>query len=122
MKPGWARIDDAVVASTLRDLDRRLQRRFGPRYVKLMLFGSRARRDHGPDSDADVAVVLRGPIVNEWALTKDVLKETYDLLLETGLYIEPWLIAAEELLNPDVAVGDDLAKTILRDGVALEAI
>jgi predicted nucleotidyltransferase len=31
---------------------------YGPRLVDVLMFGSRARGDHRPDSDADVAVVL----------------------------------------------------------------
>lgn len=36
---------------------------YGPRLVALVLYGSRARGDAAPDSDIDVLVVLRGPVV-----------------------------------------------------------
>src|SRR4051812_23973543 len=48
-------IDDpklARIASALREA-------FGPRLVSALLFGSRARGDHRPDSDYDVAVLLK---------------------------------------------------------------
>ena len=41
-------------------LKRRLAPMCGARLVKLCLFGSRARGDYSPDSDIDVAVVIRG--------------------------------------------------------------
>ncbi len=47
----WGDIDEEVLRSSLRELDRRLKAKFGERYSKLILFGSRARGDHQPDSD-----------------------------------------------------------------------
>jgi predicted nucleotidyltransferase len=43
-----SRIGDPVVRSALRQLDRKLRERFGSNYLKLMLFGSRARGDNVP--------------------------------------------------------------------------
>src|SRR6266446_1409190 len=47
-------IEDPVVRVALRELDRKLRERFGREYLRLILFGSRARGDSKPDSDADV--------------------------------------------------------------------
>lgn len=52
----------------LRDVRPRLERAFGNRLRGVILYGSRARGDHRPDSDADVLVVLSGPV----ALERDV--------------------------------------------------
>ena len=82
----WGDIDEEVLRSSLRELDRRLKAKFGERYLKLILFGSRARGDHQPDSDADVAIVMRDPIEDWWPLTQSVGEETYEILLDTGLY------------------------------------
>ena len=46
----WEDIDEEMLRSSLRELDRRLKAKFGERYLKLILFGSRARGDHQPDS------------------------------------------------------------------------
>ncbi|MEK6607271.1 MAG: nucleotidyltransferase domain-containing protein [Myxococcota bacterium] len=54
---------------------RRLDRRFGGRLTKARLFGSRARGDADPDSDIDVAVVVRD-------LTEPERTEVIDLALE----------------------------------------
>jgi predicted nucleotidyltransferase len=47
-----------AVARLLQDFRGRLQEHFGTRLQALILFGSHARGDAGPDSDVDVAVVL----------------------------------------------------------------
>jgi uncharacterized protein len=80
-------ITDPALESTLHRLDAQLRKKFGRKYIRLILFGSRARGDHQPDSDADVAVVLRGEIDNRWRLKQQVIEATYPILLETGLYI-----------------------------------
>ncbi len=46
-------IEDPVVRVALQELDRKLRERFGREYLRLILFGSRARGDSKPDSDAD---------------------------------------------------------------------
>ncbi len=43
----------------LRRLKEELERLYGPRLDRVILFGSRARGDARPDSDWDVAVILR---------------------------------------------------------------
>jgi len=117
-EPVWGEIDETVLRSSLHRLDQQLREKFGERYVKLILFGSRARGDHRPDSDADVAVIMREPVEDRWDLTKSVLDDTYDILLDTGLYIEPRLLDEEALNAPDKSANPVLVQEILRDGVA----
>jgi predicted nucleotidyltransferase len=81
-------IGDPVVRSALRELDRKLRARFGPKYLRLMLFGSRARGDDNPESDADVAVILRGRLTDRWSVKRLMIEDTYQILVETGLYIQ----------------------------------
>ena len=70
-------------APILRRLRQELERRYGERLARLILFGSRARGDAQPDSDWDVAVVLKGYDGNleEVSLLSDL---GFDLMLETG--------------------------------------
>jgi predicted nucleotidyltransferase len=54
-----------------------------------ILFGSRARSAHRTDSDADVAVLLRGR-PGKFVATKLAMADlAYDVLLETGILIQP---------------------------------
>jgi hypothetical protein len=110
-------ISDPVVRSALRELDLKLRERFGRKYLKLILFGSRARGDNGADSDADVAVVLRGRITDRWALKRLIIQDTYPILLETGLYIQAWPLEEGELDDPDESSNPPLLRNVVRDGI-----
>ena len=48
--------------SLIAELRRRFEALYGPRLVRLVLFGSQARGDAEPGSDIDVLVVLDGPV------------------------------------------------------------
>ncbi len=110
-------IVDPILRSALRQLDTRFREKLGRKYLRLILFGSRARGDHAPDSDADVAVVLHGEIDNRWQLKRQMIEETYPILLEAGLYIQPWPIAEWEFDDPDRSPNPDFVRNILRDGI-----
>jgi predicted nucleotidyltransferase len=49
---------NAPLDMVLREYRARLEQIYGPRLVRLVLFGSRARGDAEPDSDIDVMIVL----------------------------------------------------------------
>jgi len=49
---------------TLRWATGRLREIYGSRLKRLILFGSQARGDAGPESDVDVLVVLSGPVTS----------------------------------------------------------
>ena len=53
-EPKERQILDQVVAA--------LHGHYGERLSRVVLFGSRARRDHAPDSDFDLLVVLKGEV------------------------------------------------------------
>ena len=53
-EPKERQILDQVVAA--------LHGHYGERLSRVVLFGSRARRDHAPDSDYDLLVVLKGEV------------------------------------------------------------
>ena len=109
---------DPRVDAVLRQLNGRLRRRFGDDCVRLILFGSRARGDNAPDSDADVAVVFRNPVEDRWSRKRAIIGETYPLLLETGLYIQCWPISERDLQEPERAFNPGLLRNILREGIA----
>jgi uncharacterized protein len=80
----------------LRRLKAQLERRYGDRLERVLLFGSRARGDARPDSDWDVAVFLRGydGKLDEASRLADF---TFDLLVDEGVDLSVKLFAPEEL-------------------------
>ena len=64
-EPKERQILDQVVAA--------LHGHYGERLSRVVLFGSRARRDHAPDSDFDVLVVLKGEVAG--AAEREALHE-----------------------------------------------
>jgi predicted nucleotidyltransferase len=52
------------------------------------LFGSRAQQTHTSDSDADVAVVLKGSREKRFAMVQDMAGVAFDVLLETGVNVQ----------------------------------
>ena len=107
------------IAALLVDLERRLERRFGERFVALYLFGSRARGDHQPDSDVDVAVVLDQEMPRPFDVTREILEDTYDLLLDTGYYIQPWPLEKGSLEDPLSHPYPQISRAVLRDGALI---
>lgn len=108
---------DPFALDVVGDLKRRLTTRFGSRLAAVYLFGSRARGDHRPDSDADVAVFLRDAPGDPFDVEREIVEDGYDLLLERGLYIQPWAFDADLLNDPDAARLGSLRASIFRDGV-----
>jgi uncharacterized protein (UPF0332 family)/predicted nucleotidyltransferase len=104
------------IDALLADLKDRLQRRFGERFVALYLFGSRARGDHEPESDVDVAVVLDQAMPRPFDVTREILEDTYDLLLDTGYYIQPWPLEKGSLDDPLSHPNPQISRAVLRDG------
>jgi uncharacterized protein len=63
-----------------------LQRLYGDRLERVVLFGSRARGDAGPDSDYDVAVFLKD-MTNRWEEVDRIVPIVTDIVEETGIFI-----------------------------------
>lgn len=59
---------------------------YGPRLERLVLFGSRARGDHRPDSDYDVAVFLHD-FTRLWTELGPLSEITTNILVDTGAEI-----------------------------------
>jgi antitoxin ChpS len=83
------------------------------------LFGSRARGEHRPNSDADVAVLLRGkpePRVDTALRMADI---AFDVLLDTGIVIEAIPFWEEEWARPEHFSNSALIDNIRREGTRL---
>lgn len=84
-----------------------------------ILFGSRARNQHQDQSDADVAVVLEGisgPFIDTKLAMDDV---AYEVLLDTGIRIQPLPIWRNEWVQPDQYTNPRLLANIRSEGFAL---
>lgn len=99
-------IDDPV----LRLLKAELQREYGDRLDRIVLFGSRARGDHREDSDYDVAVFLKS--YDRW------LDEVMRLArIDVGIFYQTggW-ISAKPFLPHEYAARTGFMGEVRRDG------
>ncbi|MBN8241145.1 nucleotidyltransferase domain-containing protein [Marinobacter hydrocarbonoclasticus] len=87
--------------------------------VQLILFGSRARGDYHPESDADVAVFLRGQ-PGDFVETKLAMAGlAFDVLVETGVLIQALPVWECEWANPAGYSNPALLQNIAREGIVL---
>jgi predicted nucleotidyltransferase len=84
-----------------------------------ILFGSRARGSYRPDSDADIAVLLRGHR-GKFVDTKLAMADiAYEVLLETGVRVQPLPIWEDDWEHPESHSNPGLLQNISRDGIRL---
>lgn len=84
-----------------------------------ILYGSRARGTHGPDSDADVAVLLKGEHEKSLPTTLAMADLAYDVLLDTGINIAPLPVWLDEWEHPETHLNPGLLQNIAREGIRL---
>lgn len=74
-----------------------------PRYAVAgaILFGSRARRDADRDSDADLAILLRGPPGDRADAAVAMAGLAFDVMLETGVLVDPLPLWEDEWNHPE---------------------
>ena len=85
----------------------------------VIVYGSRARGTHRPDSDADVAVLLRGEHQRFLSAKLDMADVAFDVLLETGILISPLPLWLDEWERPETSSNPALLRNINREGVRL---
>lgn len=108
---------DALTRQAVMRFLQRIGRR--PDLAGALLYGSRARGTHRPDSDADVAVLLSGERAGLLPTTLALADEAYEVLLETGINITPLPVWMDEWANPERHVNPALLYEIAREGIRL---
>jgi predicted nucleotidyltransferase len=112
---------DADTVSATRAFLRRVEGRYPVR--EAILYRSRARRTHRADSDADVAVILKGPRNgspgDRKAAALDMAGIAFDVLLETGVLVEALPLWEDEYEQPERFSNPALIQNIRRDGLRL---
>ncbi len=87
--------------------------------VRAVLYGSRARRTHRPDSDVDIAIVLRDLHGQRFDVAVNMAGIAFDVLLETGVLVGPLPLWAHEWNHPEQFNNPALIENIQREGVVL---
>ncbi|MCL7942957.1 nucleotidyltransferase domain-containing protein [Marinobacter sp. ATCH36] len=87
--------------------------------TQLILFGSRARGDYQPDSDADVAVILCGEPGNFVETKLALASLAYDVLLQIGVRIKPFPIWETEWFEPEAYSNPTILRNIAREGIII---
>lgn len=110
------KIDDATKKAVYAFM-RKIIEEYKP--IGFILFGSRARHTHHPESDADVAVLLSG-FPGKFITTKLAMADiAYDVLLDTGIRIQPLPIWEQEWNHPEKYRNPRLLENISREGIKL---
>jgi len=86
----------------------------------VIVYGSRARGTHRPDSDTDVAVLLNGEHRRVLPITLAMADAAYDVLLETGINISPLPVWLDEWKHPENSTNPALLRNIAKQGVRFE--
>ncbi len=100
--------------------ERDTRRSYGDDLLKIVLFGSRARGDARPESDVDVAVVLKD--IRDRRTDRDRLADlAYEAIVETYVDVQALPISRDEWEHPELHRNPDLIRAIKRDGRSIES-
>lgn len=93
--------EQSMVPQALEAVTAAVMRREGGHFRSAILFGSHARGDADPNSDVDVAVVLDDRPGDTLDAVMVLSEIAYDVLLETGVLIQPVPVCSEEWEHPE---------------------
>lgn len=99
-------------------LKKELEVLYGARLKRTLLYGSRARGDHQPDSDYDVLVVLDGPIdrrIERERLSALSVRLTWDTVTYPNPVVASFKIVAED----DIAARTGFMHNVRREMIEL---
>ena len=107
MTPGERKALDNFVTS--------VRNHYGERLDQIVMFGSRARGDDRPDSDVDLAIILRDAVGDYWEEKLLLADMSGDALLEVGLIIQSFPISRAEWTVPETHRNPRFVRSIRRD-------
>jgi predicted nucleotidyltransferase len=88
------------------------------RLDRAILFGSRARGEHRPDSDADLALIVADRD-DVWQLTWFLGGLAFEVYMNTDILIQPVVITLENWLHPEEFMRPGFLRTVAREGITL---
>ena len=111
------RMIDAETERAARAFMQRIEGRFPA--IEGLVFGSRARGTYGPDSDADLAVILKGERGDRYEVSREMAGVAFDVMLENGILIDPLPLWEGEMRRPETFSNPALIENIKREGLRL---
>jgi predicted nucleotidyltransferase len=87
-------------------------------YERAILYGSRARGDHRPDSDADLALIM-SEHADDWPTLSALSGLAFDVFLDTGILIQPVPISAQNWADPERFPRPSFLRNVAREGIDL---
>jgi antitoxin ChpS len=110
---------ETEVERALADFVETVKLHYGSRLLGLYLFGSRARGDYEPDSDADVAVVLADDGWQFWDEKMQLSDLSFPAIVDWGVYVQAWPVTITTWKNPEGYRNPSLVRAMQRDGKAI---
>ena len=108
---------DAETESAARVFMKRIEGKYPA--IEGLVYGSRARGTHRPDSDADLAVILKGERGDRYKVSGDMAGIAFDVLMETGILVQALPLWEDELKRPERFSNPALIENIKREGLRL---
>lgn len=90
----------------------------GFRPERAILYGSRARGDYRPDSDADLALIMTEG-ADDWSTLSALSGLAFDILLETGILIQPVPISSRDWDDPEHFPRPSFLRNVAHEGIVL---
>lgn len=106
--------DRKSINNILGSIKRDLSMHYGKRLISVILYGSYAKGTQRPESDIDIAVVLKGGF-DKYEEVEDMVDLTSDVSLENDI-----LISILPITSKEYQIGNyQIFKNIRREGMAL---